>query len=422
MKPTERYYAHSLTRGRRRRNAKKKYAALIEKNRNARILVVLHLFYEKSWVEIKEYLKNLEEYSWDFYVTVTKGRISERTLSDIKRFRPYVHIVLCENAGYDIAPFLTVLKQIDLKRYDMVFKLQSKGTKRRWIYIYNRLFFRRDWFLQLYDGILSAENVHETIEKLNQKPAVGMAAAGRLIVEDPSYKQQLIRQIAAAKGIEIPKQYRFVAGTCFAVRADCLRPVKELAYAREDFTACEVGGGLSYAHFLERYFCMAVTEGGYEISGNPVHDPKDFAVQRLERFLARFTVQRLLELEPDIAPEWIFGHLDNRLMRVTKRHLALSELRIQQKASDRAVPIEASDLYSSFGRDEVLDGSCPILIDERKRILCGQETACLLYKARGGAFLAEAVQVKLLNPKSRIKAMLPASWKRLLRIGEKDNR
>ena len=30
--------------------------------------------------------------------------------------------------------------------YDVIFKLQSKGVHRRWIFIYRQLFFRRDWF------------------------------------------------------------------------------------------------------------------------------------------------------------------------------------------------------------------------------------------------------------------------------------
>ena len=53
----ERYRQHRLLRFVKRKIFYRK--SLVIKNRNCRCLVVLHLFYEKSWIEINEYLKNL---------------------------------------------------------------------------------------------------------------------------------------------------------------------------------------------------------------------------------------------------------------------------------------------------------------------------------------------------------------------------
>ena len=49
------YFARSGIRGMKRRHYEKKDKALIEANKSARILVILHLFYPQSWKEIREY-------------------------------------------------------------------------------------------------------------------------------------------------------------------------------------------------------------------------------------------------------------------------------------------------------------------------------------------------------------------------------
>ena len=169
---------------------------MIEKNKDAKILVILHLFYPMSWIEIKEYLDNLSCYHYELIVTVTNGMIPDAVIAQIRDFKPDVRIIECENKGFDVRPFMMAIQSVDLHKYDVVVKLQSKSTKRRWIFIYNQLFLRRDWFLDLFEGILSPENVHQNIDTLLHDPEIGLVAARNLIVHDPSYKEELVRRIA----------------------------------------------------------------------------------------------------------------------------------------------------------------------------------------------------------------------------------
>ena len=113
---------------------------LVQKNSECRCLVLLHLFYDSSWREINEYLKNLSAYRFDLFVSVTRGMISPSTIEQIKMEYPEAKIVEVENKGYDLAPFFELLKDIDLNRYDIVFKLHSKSTKRKYIFIYRNFF------------------------------------------------------------------------------------------------------------------------------------------------------------------------------------------------------------------------------------------------------------------------------------------
>ena len=63
------YYKKGLRRGAARLAGQHKYRALLEKNKDKKILVFLHLFYPESWKEIREYLRNFQGYSWDLCIT-----------------------------------------------------------------------------------------------------------------------------------------------------------------------------------------------------------------------------------------------------------------------------------------------------------------------------------------------------------------
>ena len=134
-----------------RRFLKRKIARLIcmrkiKKNQNAKILVYIHIFYKKSIIEIKEYLKNLEAYHYDLIVTCTKDVYVTEIQNAIRVIKPDAKFYIYENKGFDIGPFVDVLSKININKYDVVFKLQSKGTFHRTSYIYGQIFKDRDWF------------------------------------------------------------------------------------------------------------------------------------------------------------------------------------------------------------------------------------------------------------------------------------
>ena len=191
-----RYYKKGIRRGVARIAGQKKYQSLIRKNKDKRILVFLHLFYPESWKEIREYLRNFEGYNWDLCITYP-GFLDEKEgfqeiKEDIRRLNPGTEFFCFENRGFDIGPFLTALRTRDTGGYDVVFKLQSKGTKRPWIYIYRQLFIGRDWFRILFEGVVGAGTIHTTIDAIANDPEVCMCAASNLIVHDPPHKENLV--------------------------------------------------------------------------------------------------------------------------------------------------------------------------------------------------------------------------------------
>ena len=238
---------------------------LIGRNQACSILVILHLFYDTSWRVIREYLANLACYRADLIVTVTEGCISEKTLADIRMRYPSVQIVTCENRGFDVWPFIKALSLVDLKRYDVVFKLHSKGVTRPNIFIYDQIFKYSDWFYNLFDGVLGGRSVHRVVDML-MHDGVKLTAAENLIVHDPRHKESMVRNFCARRQLAFRENYSFVAGTCFAVRSEVLEPLQALALTEEDFPPT-VRGVFSLAHVLERWMCFAA---GDAIRGIPV--------------------------------------------------------------------------------------------------------------------------------------------------------
>ena len=137
---------------------------------------------------------NLEYYNYDLIVTIPECNFKKSLIDDIKKFKSDVKIVKCENKGFDVGPFFQILKDINLKKYDVIFKLQSKGTKQKTIFIYNQIFKDREWFINLYEGVLGAINVHKNIDKIANKKNINMIAAKNLIIEDPLHKKNLLKE------------------------------------------------------------------------------------------------------------------------------------------------------------------------------------------------------------------------------------
>ncbi|MDR1015507.1 MAG: hypothetical protein LBL86_11115 [Coriobacteriales bacterium] len=434
------YKTLSHERARERRQGRRECAQDIRENKNARILVVLHLFYEASWVEIREYLKNLKPYRYDLVVSYCEGFLSEKALDAVRAFMPNVTLVCRENTGADVRHFYELLKSVDLDAYDIVFKLHSKGTKRKSFFIYKQLFIRRDWFLYLYEGILGAVTAHKTIATLMRENKTGMMAAANLIVEDPPHKKKLVHACMAEWGVPIPKEYRFVAGTCFAVRAKLLKPLQALDV---DF---ERKGVFSPDHVLERIYCLEVLNVGYEITGNPVMEDIYQRRNKNSEALSAFSTERLYDDERFVVDEEFFHMtLDNRFMgKYEMVEMPLKNLRrgyppkMREHFGHPPEPVKIPDtepyqyllnndketyrVYCEWHQDNHLpfmteerfdalvrsikengfDPKYPVVVSADNVIIDGQHRACCLYHEKGGDFMVPVLRIHLIT---RTKAL-----------------
>ncbi|MGJ0486939.1 MAG: glycoside hydrolase family 99-like domain-containing protein [Methylomicrobium sp.] len=94
------------------------------------IAVILHVYYEDLIDPIfSTYLSPLQE-TVDLFVTVKKD-ISLNALVKIREWFPNVYILMTENRGRDIRPFLLAYKQVQQQDYQYAAKLHTKKSPHR---------------------------------------------------------------------------------------------------------------------------------------------------------------------------------------------------------------------------------------------------------------------------------------------------
>lgn len=245
---------------------------LKNKDCNVRIAIILHLFYMQSWYEIYSLISRLNRFNAKFYITYISEYSNQQILNAIKKALPDVELVPYENKGYDVGPFIDLIRNIDLEEYDIVYKIHSKGVSRPLIYIYKQLFKYRDWFENLYHGLFTPTAINKCISLLTGSENIGLVAANNLIVEDPEHKKWFTKRAASKLGISLPEPYFFVAGSCFAIRSKLLRPIQNLKLSINDFEQT-VRGEFSLAHAMERLVCAEVLSQGYDMYGIEVKYP-----------------------------------------------------------------------------------------------------------------------------------------------------
>ena len=387
-------------------------------DRQARIMVCLHLFYPDLWPAIRGYLEHLAPYGWDMVVTYPENLIPAAALAEVTDFKPDARLLPCRNAGFDVGPFVESLDGIDLSAYDVVFKLQTKGCGRQRMFIYDQVFKRADWFVNLFDGILGGRTVHETIGSLMRGEAL-LVAAENLIVRDPSHKRTFVRRFCEERGLPFAEDYRFVAGTCFAVRADRLRPLQALGLRLADF-ADTVRGEFSLAHALERWMCFAAAGG---MKGNAV--ARNAYEDELRHFRETSVSSLLEDARFDLDPDFVYLRLefgmiagyevaevrlgdirrigpDNRLMsledcepyrylegngeqydRYCRENIARSPFRMSRDRFDRLV--KSMENYDPR--------KMPIVFGKRNIVLDGQHRSCVLLKRFGPDHVIRVVRL-----------------------------
>ena len=428
-----RYYKKGIRRGVARIAGQKKYQSLIRKNKDKRILVFLHLFYPESWKEIREYLRNFEGYHWDLCITypdfLDEKEGFQEIREDIRRLNPGTEFFCFENRGFDIGPFLTALRQRGTDGYDVVFKLQSKGTKRPWIYIYRQLFIGRDWFRILFEGVVGAGTIHTTIDAIANDPEVGMCAASNLIVHDPPHKENLVIRKMKEYGIIVKKGYYFVAGTCFAVKPQCLQPLIDFQASLEDFVPVPPSRGLSLGHILERYMTICVTQAGYKLRGNKVMRAEHAVRAPLEHIFDGLSSEHLYDLPYIYDDEFFFWALDHFMVSYKTKKIRLRDIRYRMGKEGEIIPLsqcvpyrylqgdtaayeEYCRIHAETGRplmsveryDELIssmkkqgfDEEHIIMVDENNIVKDGQHRACWLAWKYGLDYEVEVLQVKVL--------------------------
>lgn len=235
-----------------------------------KILVHLHLYYHDMLDEMLMYIKNLENYDYDLYVTITE---KDSLLNDkILKFNKKSKILFVKNRGFDVAPFLKVLHSVDLRKYDYIIKIHTKNDMKQSDVLYKEKFIFRGsyWRNNLLEFLQSKSNISTAISLLQNSDA-GMVSNYKLILKENNQLND-VRYDEIIRSMDLPvKEKYFVAGTMFICKAELFIPLLKIRHMVNDFEnydkASQVNGKFygTLAHVYERIFGWIIYSQDYKI-------------------------------------------------------------------------------------------------------------------------------------------------------------
>lgn len=229
------------------------------------LLVHCHIFYKEMYPEIKSYLLNLEGYDFDLRVTMVEKDVA--ICDDLKKSFKNVNVYQVENLGFDVAPFVYVLNQVNLNDYSYVIKLH---TKRDFLdpSFKNHFYYGAGWRNLLTSFIKDKAVFKQVIDTLESHPSIGLSGNLKLIYNQKIDNEDVVTRFKAYlqdHNLQYA-DYRYISGTMFVVRASALEPLKSLNLQTKDFEEPDLTHSkCQLAHVIERFIGYAVTVSGMTV-------------------------------------------------------------------------------------------------------------------------------------------------------------
>lgn len=252
------------------------------------VLVHIHAFYPELLPEILERLNSLKSTPIELVVSTVAAHAARIRL--MLEEIDYARIVVVENRGYDIAPFLEVLKDAEPARYSYIIKLHTKrdipGDAYMKPYPYNYGEWRwREYLL----NFCKPENFRRTIKAFEQQKHLGMVADYRVLCrKEESRFLSPLNTLLTRLGLQM-RGYSYVMGSMFICRSILMTPLKRLGLNRKDFPVADAAHSENMAHVVERLLGLVVLAQGYSIEDafTPVLKQSQWLclMHRLARFL-----------------------------------------------------------------------------------------------------------------------------------------
>lgn len=226
-----------------------------------RLGAVLHAFYPDVAADIVRRLEALDAPPGLIVSTVSHAHPDVKRILAASSLRH--EIVVVENHGRDIWPFLQTLTRCDELGYEVVLKLHTKRSRHRDD--------GGDWRSELLDALLDPDLVAAVRSAFETDPELGLVGPSRHHLSLTSYigaNAENVIALGRRLGVHsIDGNAAFFAGSMFYVRLAALAPLRALELGPSDFEPelGQVDGTL--AHAVERCFPLAVESAGFTVRG-----------------------------------------------------------------------------------------------------------------------------------------------------------
>jgi hypothetical protein len=229
------------------------------------ISVIVHLYHVDTWIDIREKLKNIP-YEYTLIVSLVKKHYTEQDIKKIKQFHPKVKIVIFENKGLDILPFLKCLQYVP-RTTKYLLKIHSKKSP--------HMKEGDDWRNNLLENVLPSSNKIDLILHNLEYTDIGMIGGSSI----GYYGRNLHSSEMPEPGLDLiysytkekPTDFYWIPGTMFWVRFDLLSSIDD-AFIKfiEKHQPVGYRENGTIVHGLERYFGKLVYDAGKILSMIPV--------------------------------------------------------------------------------------------------------------------------------------------------------
>ena len=229
------------------------------------ILVHVHVFYPNMWEEIKEYLKALTNVNLDIWITVPEQNadMKEQILCDF----PGGHFLTVDNRGYDIAPFVEVLKRVELAQYHYCIKLHTKRDMPIPAHV-GKVDVSGNKWRDLLLAFLKKKNNERILKAFESTPQLGMVGHHALICsKEPNDNQawsQSLRWIQERFSDSSLISPSFIAGSMFICRAPLMSAFRDILSDTE-FERPSREHPSTISHAAERLLGHIITASGHVI-------------------------------------------------------------------------------------------------------------------------------------------------------------
>jgi lipopolysaccharide biosynthesis protein len=187
---------------------------------------------------------------------------------------PFAEVRVVHNVGRDVRPFMEILDDGTLDKFDIVCKIHGKKSLRNGRPSALGELWRRCAFIELVCG---DGRLNEVVDRFSSDPRLGLLGPERFRIPNKSVSQvdawsgneDLTREVSIKVGLPI-LELDYFAGTMFWVRPQALGALRNKCLSDIGMYPPESGGlngGLEHA--LERLFNAAVIADGFEIGSLP---------------------------------------------------------------------------------------------------------------------------------------------------------
>ena len=229
-----------------------------------KIAIIVHVYYPEKWEGLSQCVKRVTE-PHDLYVTYQNEEVAKCVTEEC----PEAKLIRVSNVGYDIWPFLKVLNSINLDDYNYILKLHTKRDIENVTDIEGVDVSGPRWRNRLLSFVSNAKVWQRTLSVMDMCPKVGMVSDPALILDGRfcslggEFEKSM--NIASHLGLRNAREFKFVGGTMFLVRAHIFKCLQGV-WDEKDFDGALDHRVGSLAHVIERLFGACCYAKGYRIS------------------------------------------------------------------------------------------------------------------------------------------------------------